>query len=241
MLAAGDGLGIVGPSAAGKSTLIRAIVGAWLPLPRGGSVRLDGATLDQWTPEALGRDIGYLPQDIELFEGTIAENIARLDPQPTSESVIAAAEQAGIHDMIFHFPEGYETRVGEGGVKLSAGQRQRVGLARALYGDPFLVVLDEPNSNLDAQGDLALTNAIRSVRDRAGIVIVVAHRPSALVGLSTVLAMAQGKVQAFGPRDEVLKSALRPVAAGAPAPAPAATSPARPSGLRMLTEVTTAG
>lgn len=241
MLAAGDGLGIVGPSAAGKSTLIRALVGAWLPLPRGGSVRLDGATLDQWTPEALGRDIGYLPQDIELFEGTIAENIARLDPQATSESVIAAAEQAGIHDMIVHFPEGYETRVGEGGVKLSAGQRQRVGLARALYGDPFLVVLDEPNSNLDAQGDLALTNAIRSVRDRAGIVIVVAHRPSALAGLSTVLAMAQGKVQAFGPRDEVLKSALRPVAAAAPTQA--ATSPARPqaSGLRMLTEVTTAG
>jgi ATP-binding cassette subfamily C protein len=210
-LEAGEGLGIIGPSAAGKSTLIRALVGVWQPLPRCGSVRLDGATLDQWLPEMLGHDIGYLPQDIELFDGTIAENIARLDPEATSETIIAAAELAGIHDMIVHFAEGYQTRVGEGGVKLSAGQRQRLGLARALYGNPFLVVLDEPNSNLDAQGDAALTRAIRSVRDRDGIVIVVAHRPSALAGLDKVLALAKGQTQAFGPREEVLKSVLQSV------------------------------
>lgn len=214
-LEAGDALGVIGPSAAGKSTLIRALVGAWNPLPRGGTVRLDGSTLDQWAPEAIGRDIGYLPQDIELFDGTVADNIARLDPNPSSEAVIAAAKLSGIHEMIVHLPAGYETRIGDGGTKLSAGQRQRIGLARALYGDPFLVVLDEPNSNLDMQGDLALTAAIRSVRERGGIVVVVAHRPSALVGVNKVLAMNKGQIQAFGPRDEVLKSVLQAV----PAPA----------------------
>ncbi len=208
-LAAGEGLGIIGPSAAGKSTLVRALAGVWQPLPQGGSVRLDGATLDQWAVKDLGRDIGYLPQDIELFEGTIAENIARLNPEPPSEAVVAAAKAAGVHDMIVHLPDGYETRVGEGGLTLSAGQRQRIALARALYGDPFLVILDEPNSNLDAQGDAALTDAILSVRRRGGIVVVVAHRPSALIGLDKVMALAKGRVQALGPRDEVLKSVLR--------------------------------
>lgn len=208
-LEAGDGLGVIGPSAAGKSTLIRALVGAWAPLPQGGSVRLDGATLDQWPPEIIGRDIGYLPQDIELFDGTVAENISRLDPKPSSEAVVAAAKQAGIHDMIVHLPAGYETQIGNGGMKLSAGQRQRVGLARALYGDPFFVVLDEPNSNLDLQGDIALTNAVSAVRARGGIVVVVAHRRSALAGLNKVLALAKGQTQAFGPRDEVLKSVLQ--------------------------------
>lgn len=223
-LEAGEGLGIIGPSAAGKSTLVRALVGVWQPLPRGGNVRLDGATLDQWAPAALGRDIGYLPQDIELFDGTIAENIARLDPHPPSDAVVAAAKAAGVHDMIVHLSDGYHTRIGESGTKLSAGQRQRLGLARALYGDPFLVVLDEPNSNLDTQGDAALTEAIVSVRQRGGIVIVVAHRPSALAGLDKVLALAKGQVQAFGPRDEVLKSVLRgmqPPAAARPAASPA--------------------
>jgi PrtD family type I secretion system ABC transporter len=234
-LEAGDGLGVIGPSAAGKSTLVRALVGAWTPLPRGGSVRLDGATLDQWAPEAIGRDIGYLPQDIELFDGTVAENISRLDPQASSDAVIAAAKLAGIHDIIVHLAEGYQTRIGEGGMKLSAGQRQRVALARALYGDPFLVVLDEPNSNLDTQGDTALTSAIRSVRDRGGIVIVVAHRPSALAGLDKVLALARGQVQSFGPRDEVLKSVLQSVPASAvPIPAVATTVSAAPSSMRAL-------
>lgn len=232
-LEAGDGLGVIGPSAAGKSTLIRALVGAWMPLPRGGSVRLDGATLDQWAPEAIGRDIGYLPQDIELFDGTVAENIARLDPQASSDMVIAAAKLAGIHDMIVHLADGYQTRIGEGGAKLSAGQRQRVALARAIYGDPFLVVLDEPNSNLDTQGDMALTTAIRSVRERGGIVIVVAHRPSALAGLDKVLALAKGQVQAFGPRDEVLKSVLQTVPASIGA-SPAAASAAQSSPMRAL-------
>lgn len=214
-LAAGEGLGVIGPSAAGKSTLIRALAGVWAPMPRGGTVRLDGATFDQWSAEKIGRDIGYLPQDIELFDGTVAENIARLDKQAPSDAVIAAAKLCGIHDMIVAMPNGYNTRIGEGGAKLSAGQRQRLGLARALYGDPFLVILDEPNSNLDVQGDTALTQAILSVRERGGVVVVVAHRPSALAGVDEVLALARGKAQAFGPRDEVLKSVLRPVPADA--------------------------
>jgi len=241
-LAAGDGLGVIGPSAAGKSTLIRALVGAWNPLPRGGSIRLDGATLDQWAPEAIGRDIGYLPQDIELFDGTVAENISRLDPLASSEGVIAAAKLAGIHDMIVHFAEGYQTRIGEAGTKLSAGQRQRVALARALYGNPFLVVLDEPNSNLDTQGDLALTAAIRAVRERGGIVIVVAHRPSALAGLDTVLALNRGQVQAFGPRDDVLRQVLQAVPM-IPQPAAAAAGPARalPPGLKIIADGAAAG
>lgn len=235
---AGEGLGIIGPSAAGKSTLVRALVGVWQPLPRGGGVRLDGATLDQWAPAALGRDIGYLPQDIELFDGTIAENIARLNPNPPSDAVVAAAKTAGVHDMIVHMPDGYQTRIGEGGAKLSAGQRQRIGLARALYGDPFLVVLDEPNSNLDTQGDAALTEAILSVRQRGGIVIVVAHRPSALAGLDKVLALAKGQVQAFGPRDEVLKSVLRGMQpAGGRSTAPPTPAPSRAAIPDLLTIV----
>ena len=182
-----------------------------------------------------GLRIGYLPQDIELFDGTVSENISRLDPQASSDAVIAAAKLAGIHDIIVHLAEGYQTRIGEGGMKLSAGQRQRVALARALYGDPFLVVLDEPNSNLDTQGDLALTSAIRSVRDRGGIVIVVAHRPSALAGLDKVLALSHGQVQAFGPRDEVLKSVLQSVpAAAVPLPAAATSVSAAPPSMRAL-------
>lgn len=209
-LSAGDGIGVIGPSAAGKSTLMRAIVGVWLPLPRGGNVRLDGATLDQWPEGTIGRHIGYLPQDIELFDGTIAENIARLDPEASSESIISAARLAGINEMIVRLPEGYATRIGEGGMRLSAGQRQRLGLARALYGEPFLVVLDEPNSNLDEQGERALSRAITSVRDRGGIIFVVAHRRSALTNLNKALALANGVVQAFGNRDDVLRSILSP-------------------------------
>jgi ATP-binding cassette subfamily C protein len=206
-LQAGAGLGVIGPAASGKSTLARALVGAWLPLQ--GLIRLDGAALDQWTPEALGHHIGYLPQDIELFDGTVAQNIARFDPQAKADAIISAATKAGINEMILRLPEGYETKIGEGGTLLSAGQRQRIALARALYGDPFLVVLDEPNSNLDAEGDAALTQAINSVRERGGIAIVIAHRPSALAGLDQLLVLAHGQVQAFGPKDEVLRKTVQ--------------------------------
>jgi PrtD family type I secretion system ABC transporter len=231
-LQAGAGLGVIGPSAAGKSTLARALVGAWASLPQRGTIRLDGATLDQRAPERLGRDIGYLPQDIELFDGTVEENIARFDEARTSEAVIKAAQAANVHDMILHLPEGYATRIGEGGASLSAGQRQRVGLARALYGDPFLVVLDEPNSNLDASGDAALTDAIASVRARDGIVIVIAHRPSALAGLDQLLAMAHGQVQAFGPRDEVWQKVTQ--AAGQKPVQPANSAPSGPRAIPDL-------
>jgi ATP-binding cassette subfamily C protein len=208
----GAGLGIVGPSASGKSSLVRAIAGIWLPMR--GTVRLDGATLDQWSPEELGTHIGYLPQDVQLFDGTIAENIARFEPQAASDKILAAARAAGVHDLVVHLAEGYETRIGEAGSALSAGQRQRVALARALYGDPFLVILDEPNSNLDAEGEAALTEAIQGVRARGGIAVVVAHRPSALASLDQVLVMANGRVQAFGPKNEVLNKVTRP--AGVP-------------------------
>ncbi|MER9443661.1 type I secretion system permease/ATPase [Mesorhizobium sp. M0045] len=204
----GAGLGIIGPSASGKSSLVRAIAGIWLPIR--GTVRLDGATLDQWSPEELGNHIGYLPQDVQLFDGTIAENIARFESRPPSDKILAAAQAAGVHDLVVHLPEGYETRIGEAGAALSAGQRQRVALARALYGDPFLVILDEPNSNLDAEGEAALAAAIEEVRARGGIAVVVAHRPSALASLDQVLVMANGRVQAFGPKNEVLGKVTRP-------------------------------
>jgi ATP-binding cassette, subfamily C, type I secretion system permease/ATPase len=206
-LNAGSALGIVGPSASGKSSLVRAIVGVW-PCARG-CVRLDGATIGQWTPAALGRHVGYLPQDVELFEGTIAQNIARFEPDPPAAAVIAAAKAAGVHDLIVNLPAGYETQLGERGTALSAGQQQRIALARALYGEPFLVVLDEPNSNLDAEGEEALTQAILGVRARAGIVIIVAHRPSALAAVDRVLAMMPGGQQAFGPKEEVLARLVR--------------------------------
>jgi ATP-binding cassette subfamily C protein len=195
-LKSGSGLGIIGPSASGKSSLARALVGVWRPAR--GSVRLDGAALDQWSSEALGQHIGYLPQDIELFEGTIGQNIARFEPDPDPEAIISAAEQAGVHGLIVRLPQGYETRIGEGGMALSGGQRQRIGLARALYGDPFLVVLDEPNSNLDAEGEQALTQAIARVRARGGIAVVIAHRHSALAAIDQVLVLANGEAKAFG-------------------------------------------
>jgi ATP-binding cassette subfamily C protein len=214
-LKAGSALGIVGPSASGKSSLVRAIVGVW-PAVRG-CVRLDGATIDQWTPAARGHHIGYLPQDVELFEGTVAQNIARFEQDPPAAAVIAAAKAAGVHDLIVDLPAGYETELGERGTALSAGQQQRIARARSLYGDPFLVVLDEPNSNLDAEGEEALTKAILGVRARGGIVIIVAHRPSALAAVDHVLAMVGGTQQAFGPKDQLL---ARPIPRESNAPAP---------------------
>ena len=208
-LDAGSGLGVIGPSGSGKSTLVRALVGAWLPLR--GKIRFDDAAIEQWDETALGRDIGYLPQDIELFDGTVAENIARFDPEAEPAAVLAAAEAAGIKQMVLRLPDGFQTRLGEGGAILSAGQRQLVGLARALYGNPFLVVLDEPNSNLDADGDAALAAAVKGVRERGGIAVVVAHRPSALVSIDLLLFLAGGTMQAFGPRDEVLARIARPI------------------------------
>jgi PrtD family type I secretion system ABC transporter len=210
-LEAGQGLGIIGPSGSGKSSLVRLLVGVWQPVR--GNVRLDGAALDQWASDALGRHIGYLPQDVELLAGTVAENIARFEPNPDNEAVIAAAKAVGVHDLIVRLPGGYDTPIGEQGSALSAGQAQRVALARAVYRDPFLVVLDEPNSNLDSEGEEALTRAILGVRERMGIVIVVAHRPSAIAGVDRLLMMNQGKAQAIGPKDEVLSKVLqRPLA-----------------------------
>lgn len=213
---AGSALGIIGASGCGKSTLARALVGAWTPAR--GTVRIDGASFDQWDPEVIGSHIGYLPQGVELFDGTIAENISRFENDPDPEAIIAAAKAAGAHELIVGFNKGYDTRIGESGSALSAGQRQRVGLARALYGDPFLIVLDEPNANLDAQGEAALVAAIAKVRERKGIAIVIAHRPSALGVVDLVLAMDNGRVKAFGPRDEVLSKVLKaPNGAAAPA------------------------
>ena len=213
-LQAGSGLALIGPSASGKSTLAKALVGLWPA--REGVVRLDGAALDQWAPDDLGRCLGYLPQNVELFDGTVAENIARFDEQATAEAIIEAAQIAGAHDMILRMPQGYATRIGEGGASLSGGQRQRVGLARAIYGDPFLVVLDEPNANLDAVGEAALSEAIRTLRLRNSVVIVVSHRPHALAALDTVMIVVEGRVRAFGPRDEVLAAVGHAVAPAAP-------------------------
>jgi ATP-binding cassette subfamily C protein len=213
-LAAGQGLGVIGPSASGKSSLVRALVGVWRPVR--GKVRLDGAALDQWMSDELGRHIGYLPQDVELFAGTVAQNIARFDPQADADAIIAAAKEAGVHDMIIKMRDGYNTEVGEQGAALSAGQAQRVALARALYGRPFLIVLDEPNSNLDTEGDEALSRAVRSSRARGAIVVVVAHRPIGIEAVDQVLVMKDGRMQAFGPKETVLAQVLQPRATPAP-------------------------
>jgi ATP-binding cassette subfamily C protein len=209
-LQAGHGLGIIGPSGSGKSSLLRALVGVWRPVR--GHVRLDGASLEQWSSDDLGRHIGYLPQDVELFAGTIAQNISRFDPDAASNAIIAAATQAGVHELIVAMRDGYDTEIGEQGSVLSAGQAQRIALARALYGDPFLIVLDEPNSNLDTEGDEALTRAVRAARARGAIVIVVAHRPIGIEGVDMLLVMKDGRMQAFGPKETVLAQVLqRPV------------------------------
>ena len=203
---AGEALGVIGPSGSGKSSLARALAGVWAPAH--GAVRLDGAPMHQWDRERLGAHIGYLPQDVELFAGTIAENIGRLTTPVESAAVIQAARAAGVHEMILRFDAGYETQVGDQGSLLSKGQRQRIALARALYKEPFLVILDEPNSNLDQEGDDALADAILGVKARGGIVAVVAHRPNVINAVDSVLVMMDGRMQAFGPKDEVLKRVL---------------------------------
>ncbi|MDX8355502.1 type I secretion system permease/ATPase [Cognatiyoonia sp. IB215182] len=205
-LEAGDGLGVIGPSGAGKSSLARTLVGVY-PVLRG-SLRLDGADLFQWAPDRQGAFIGYLPQDIQLFAGTVAQNISRFQTEAGAEDIIRAAELADAQALIKSLPNGYDTEIGPGGITLSGGQMQRIALARALYGTPFLVVLDEPNSNLDSEGETALTKAIAALREAGSIVIVIAHRPSALAGVDTVLFMKEGRAQAFGPKEEVLQQVL---------------------------------
>jgi ATP-binding cassette subfamily C protein len=205
-LKAGQAVAVIGPSGAGKSTLARGLVGVW-PIVRG-ELRLDDAMQDQWHPDDLGRLIGYLPQSVELFDGTVADNIARFSPDREDAAVVAAAEMAGATQLIKKLPQGFDTPIGDMAVALSAGQRQRIGLARALYDNPFLVVLDEPNSNLDAEGEAALGKAIRAVRERGGIVVVMAHRPSALAEVDQVLFVRDGTQSMFGPRDEILKRAV---------------------------------
>jgi ATP-binding cassette, subfamily C, type I secretion system permease/ATPase len=208
-LEAGDGLGIIGPSGSGKSTFARALVGASPALK--GVIRYDGAELGQWPGSKRGEFIGYLPQDLQLFDGTISENIARFRDGASPDMIIEAAKLADVHDMIVGLPEGYNTVIGRSGRLLSAGQRQRITLARALYGNPFLVVLDEPNSNLDAVGESALANAIKAMREKGSIVVVIAHRPSAIATVDKVLCLKDGKMAGFGPKEEVLKQVVQPV------------------------------
>ncbi len=217
-LESGQILAVIGPSAAGKSTLARAVAGVW-PIARG-QVRLDGAALDRWSIEELGKHVGYLPQDIELFDGTITENISRFDESPDSAKVLAAAQAADVHELVLRMSNGYETRIGVHGTALSGGQRQRIALARALYGNPFLLVLDEPNSNLDAEGEAALVKALQSVKARGGVAVVVAHRPSVLSAVDMVAVVNNGQISAFGPKEDVLRKVLKQQ------PTPGATSSA---------------
>lgn len=201
-LFSGQGLGIIGPSGSGKTSVGRTLAGAWPTLK--GIIRLDGADMAQWDSERLGPAIGYLSQNVELFAGTVADNIGRFSPAATSEEVMEAAKRANVHDLILSLPNGYDTQVGSGGGMLSGGQRQRIGLARALFGNPFLLVLDEPNSNLDAEGEEALASAVTAARQRGAIVILIAHRANMLRLVDHVLVINNGVMTAFGPRDEVM-------------------------------------
>jgi len=213
----GKGIGVIGPTGAGKSTLARALVGV-MPITRG-TVRLDGATHDQRDIDEAGKLIGYLPQDIQLFDGTAAQNIARFDVNADPAKIVEAAQLANVHDLIMRLPKGYDTPLGENGARLSAGQRQRVALARCLYGDPVLFVLDEPNSNLDAEGELALDRAIRVSMARGASVVVIAHRPSALASIQQILVLSEGRTVALGPRDEILQKVLNRPTVGKAQPA----------------------
>lgn len=205
---AGTILGVIGPSASGKSTLARVAIGLWPTL--GGSVRIDGAELDAYDSDRLGAQLGYLPQRVDLFAGTVRENISRFDPMAEPENIIAAAQAANCHELILRLPDGYDTQIGMSGAYLSDGQRQRIGLARALYGNPALVVLDEPNSNLDSEGDTALQNAIVGLKQRGASVLIIAHRPNAITHCDDLLVLTEGEVRLFGKRDEVLAQFTQP-------------------------------
>ncbi len=224
-LEAGEVIGVVGPSAAGKSTLARVIVGVW-PILRG-TVRLDGSDLSHWNPEELGQHIGYLPQDVELFAGTVAQNIARFQKIET-ESVIFAAQLAGCKELIQHLPDGFNTQVGDGGEALSGGQRQRIGLARALYGKPSLVVLDEPNANLDAAGEDALLNAVQTLKSLQTTVMIITHKINILAAADKIMIMNDGVVQAFGTRDAILQRLMGPRVVPTPSSHQAGAGPNAP-------------
>ena len=221
-LAAGESLGLIGPSAAGKSSLARLMTGVWKPLT--GKVRLDGAELDSWPGEDLGRYVGYLPQDVELFAGSIADNIARLSEVET-DKVIVAAKLAGIHDMILRMPNGYDTQIGEGGAVLSGGQRQRVGLARALFDSPRLVVLDEPNASLDADGEQALLQALLHLKQLQATVVIITHKTSLLAAVDKLLVVQDGTLVAFGPRDAVMAQLMKQQPGQPPGPQPSPPVP----------------
>jgi ATP-binding cassette subfamily C protein/ATP-binding cassette subfamily C protein EexD len=217
-LEAGEILGVIGPSGAGKSTLARQIVGVLAP--SAGAVRLDGANVSTWPREALGRHLGYLPQDIELFADTVAANIGRFRTEDDDSEVIEAAKLAGVHEAILRLPKGYETNVGDGGAVLSGGIRQRIGLARAVYGDPSLVVLDEPSSNLDSDGDASLLACISDLKMRGATVVIISHRPNTLGVVDKLLVLKEGTAEIFGPRNEVIGqltrlASVKPAAGGA--------------------------
>ncbi|MGV3491930.1 MAG: type I secretion system permease/ATPase [Devosia sp.] len=207
-LSAGEALGVLGLSGSGKTSLARGLVGVWPALA--GEVRFDGSEASHYDPAQLGRRIGYLPQNAELFDGSVAENIARFRPDAASADILAAARAAGVHELVVTLPQGYDTRIGPRGAALSGGQRQRIGLARALFGEPFLIVLDEPNANLDFAGDTALTVALEAAKARGAIVIVVAHRPSAIAVCDKLIYLSNGRQSAYGAKDEVLKQITAP-------------------------------